>query len=971
MRVGISDFVYPYGVAARGNDPIDAAKAQNWTWTFGRAALIVAIHFGLQKLSLEFVVYPGHVSILWLPEGFLIAILCLIPKREWALPLILVLPTIVLGDASAGKAPLAAFGLAITNVLEAILGAMLLLKGGEGLSRQSSLAKMVLTILGAGAIPSAVGGLLGAWVMTTLGSATSYWHVWGTWSAATFVGILMTLPLTLALLNPVDRKSIATWLGAVEFVALLAASAGTGAMVFSQTSITNGSFGSGIYATFPIYIWGALRFGVLGAGASFLIVGLAASGFTSAGYGPFSIVTESVDRRVLLLQLYMMVAAISTQLLAAASVQREETSERLAQEELRYRSLVEQASDGIFVTDALGNCVEVNQAGCDLLGYSRDELIGMNLQMVLEPDQREQAPARLDAIQKGVRFFDDRSLIRKDGSRVLVEINATSIADGRILGICRDLSERTAHESIVQALVSGTASATGERFFALAVENLSSALSAQHALIAELDSPSGSTYRVLAMVDGDPSLLNQSLPISGTAAEKIVTLGRYVCGEDAQGQFPSDPILNRAQAESVLGVALRDGSGTPVGFAMVTHDQRRHAVEPDMSVMSIFGSRAGAEIERMRGERALRMSETRQRALLQAFPDTLFVMTSDGVYIDYHTLEPDRLRKPPTEFLGRSYRDVMPPDIAVNYDKAFEQIRRGKRPKVFEYVSDFHKVRRHYEVRHVAVDEGLVLAILRDITERKNFDAEIKRLNENLEKLVAERTVQLEAANQELESFAYSVSHDLRAPLRAIFSNAEMLREDLGTAATDSEAESIRRINLRAQEMTQLIDGLLKLSRIMRAELQRQSIDLSEMAHRILDSLARSLESRNIEFEIEPKIFAEGDPALLYALLQNLFENAVKFTGPVKKARIEFRTKVEDGELVYFVRDNGAGFNPDHADKLFRPFERLHAEEEFAGTGIGLATVQRIVTRHGGRIWAEGKPGAGATFYFTLAMKAG
>jgi light-regulated signal transduction histidine kinase (bacteriophytochrome) len=231
---------------------------------------------------------------------------------------------------------------------------------------------------------------------------------------------------------------------------------------------------------------------------------------------------------------------------------------------------------------------------------------------------------------------------------------------------------------------------------------------------------------------------------------------------------------------------------------------------------------------------------------------------------------------------------------------------------------------------------------------------------------VEERTAQLQVANQELESFAYAVSHDLRAPLRAIHANAEILREDMEGRATPDDIVSLDRVAARAEEMSGLIDGLLKLSRIMRAELKREKIDLSATAHMIAEGLVRSAPDRKVDFVIQDGLTAVGDGALLSAALGNLLENAFKFTSKKDSATIEFGAIKERRKTTYFVRDNGAGFDPKHSSKLFGPFERLHAHGEFGGTGIGLATVQRIVRRHGGEIWAEGEVDKGATFYFTL-----
>jgi PAS domain S-box-containing protein len=266
--------------------------------------------------------------------------------------------------------------------------------------------------------------------------------------------------------------------------------------------------------------------------------------------------------------------------------------------------------------------------------------------------------------------------------------------------------------------------------------------------------------------------------------------------------------------------------------------------------------------------------------------------------------------------------------------------------------------------------------VVRNITEkkegqeklRKAFE-EVKRKSEDLEianQVALRKGLELQASNQELEAFCYSVSHDLRSPLRGIAGFAQALDEDYGKALDARAKRYLDRIRAGAQRMGALIDDLLNLSRLTRAQLRPSAIDLTEISESVIQELQASDPDRKIKIEIQPRLNAEGDPGLIRAALDNLIRNAWKFTSKKDDAAIEIGKQLQGEQEVFFVKDNGAGFDMAFADKLFGAFQRLHAVDEFPGTGIGLATVRRIIHRHGGKVWVEAKEGVGATFYFTL-----
>lgn len=329
-----------------------------------------------------------------------------------------------------------------------------------------------------------------------------------------------------------------------------------------------------------------------------------------------------------------------------------------------------------------------------------------------------------------------------------------------------------------------------------------------------------------------------------------------------------------------------------------------------------------------------------------------------------------RLHLPGSEFSGDDLMAMTHPKDQERLQREWIEALQGLREYNTSYRVRIGGEDRWYGVRAEFERDELgravrAFGVTQEITERKRFENEIRRLNASLEQRIQERTRELKAAYDELESYSYAVAHDLRSPLRIINGFAQALGED--NPGLDGPSRThLERIMGASKKMGQLIDGLLQLAQVGRGDLQRQPVDLSSIARRQLEELAAQHPDRKVQWTVDPGLFAQADPPLVEALLQNLLHNAWKYTAQTADAQIRFFARDFDGQIHFCVRDNGAGFDMSRAQKLFQPFQRLHQPHEFSGLGIGLTTAQRIVQRHGGALRAEAAPGQGATFCFTL-----
>src|SRR5947209_5476875 len=405
----------------------------------------------------------------------------------------------------------------------------------------------------------------------------------------------------------------------------------------------------------------------------------------------------------------------------------------------------------------------------------------------------------------------------------------------------------------------------------------------------------------------------------------------------------------------------------------------RRVIERTAQLAAVNKEQQNGITERKRAEEGLRESEARKAAILESALDCIISINHLGEIIEFNAAAEKTFGYPRAKVLGRELSEtIIPPSLRDQHRRGLEHYLAtgegpvlGKRIEMPAMRADGTEFPVELAITRIGLEgPTMFTACLRDITDRKRAEGEIRKLNEDLERRVTERTVELEAANKELEAFTYSVAHDLRAPMRHIDGFSKILLQEFG-AQLDSDAQRyMQRIQEGVRNMGRLVDDLLNLARTGRKELAVELTGLKSLVEEVLKDLKAEVEGRQIEWQIDPLPFVECDPGLMRQVFSNLLLNAIKFTRPRERAFIQVWQRAMNGQTVIFVRDNGVGFSMKYADKLFGIFQRLHRLEDFEGTGVGLATVQRILRKHGGHIWAEAEIDKGATFYFTVEGQA-
>jgi PAS domain S-box-containing protein len=745
----------------------------------------------------------------------------------------------------------------------------------------------------------------------------------------------------------------------------------------------------------------------------------------------------------------------------------------LAKSEARFRGYFEQSVIGVAVSSPEKGWIEVNQATCDLLGYTSDELKRLTWADITHPDDLAADVAQFDRAVAGEidSYRLEKRFIRKGGTVVDVDlsVHCRRTAQGELeyfLALLSDITERkrlaeeldderqrfkllveNSSDAFILSQPDGTIDAVNPAASAMFGRSEEELRAVGRAGVVDWTDPrlaeaiatrarTGKFVGELRFIRADgtsfPGDISSNIYTDHTGEQKTSMVIRDLTErKGAEDALAASEALYRVMGEAVdYGVWATDAEGKAIYISpsfcelvgktfeeisnfgwldVLVPEQREevarlwqqsvstgepfehehHFVSADGQIRVVLArgnpvrgadgriaAWAGINLditERKSVDQALRDSEHRLRRFYEAGLIGVIYWTMDGRIVDANDgfLEMVGYTRTELEAGAIDWIHMTPPEFAELDARSVAELKatgRNATPFEKEYVRK-DGARLPVLVGGAMLDDERCngVALVLDISGQKRAEEELRLLNADLEQRVTERTAQLDAANKELESFAYSVSHDLRAPLRAMDGFAQVVLEDAAERLGEDDIEHLQRIRAAAQRMATLIDDLLQLSRATRERLTMQRVSVTALAESVVAELRESEPERCVEVVIAPDMMANADPTLLRMILFNLVGNAWKFTRKRDAGRIEVAPERVDGEQVFVVRDNGAGFDMRHAKHLFGAFQRMHRQEEFEGNGIGLATVQRLITAHGGRVWAEAEVDKGASFYFTLA----
>lgn len=940
--------------------------------------IILLVVFLSTRFGGFFSLPPSNISAFWPANALLLSTIFLLQARQQKTTLLLALPVYAVAEIWIGYPLRNAIIYGFANVAE-VASLLWLLKKTTIETLAFDCLRDLFVLLPLALLASSVGGVIGALEATQASAA--FGEVFLRWALADFFGYCLCAPLVLTWRNWRQYFGCETptriWELSTLLMALFLVSTFSSGVRFLGISAPLGAQ----FLPLPILLWAALRFGPPGGAIATVIV--ACSAFFSATHGVGLFAAGAPEENVASLQLFFAALVISVMTIASLNAERrksfnalreeiferKQAEEALRESEAKYRRIVDTSNEGIWMLGTDMRTTFVNSRMSEMLGYTPEEIIGRpTTDFMPEDDVREQMK-RLERRRQGLSENYECKFRHRDGRAVWITASATPIFDEKkcfhgSFAMLTDITERKKSE---------------EELLRLSLFQQTILNSAAYSIIST--NPDGivtgfnpAAERLLGYTANEvvgrktPSLWHDPQEMEQRAFFLSKELGKEI--KPGFAVFSTRPTLHLPE-ENEWTFIRKDGTRIPVNLSVT-------ALRDENGGITGFVGLIYDLTENKKAARELLESEHRMARILANIPGFAYVfrMTPDG-HGNFPYASPG---------IKKIY-GIKPEDVADDMAPAHLLVHPDDRPRIEKCIArsakemkpffvDFRICRPNtpecwVEARSIPEQEsdGSVFwyGFMLDITERKKAEEEIQMLNRELEQRVIKRTAELQAANKELEAFAYSVSHDLRAPLRHIGGFISILKERSEPMLDEKCRHYMDIISEAAQRMGMLIDDLLAFSRMGRSEMASEKVELRTLVREVIRDSEQETKGRSIDWRIGELPMVIGDRALLRAALTNLISNALKFTKNRSRAEVEIGCLPDHStESVVFIRDNGAGFDMQYADKLFGVFQRLHKSEDFEGTGIGLANVRRVIERHGGKTWADGKVDVGATIYFSL-----
>jgi PAS domain S-box-containing protein len=662
-------------------------------------------------------------------------------------------------------------------------------------------------------------------------------------------------------------------------------------------------------------------------------------------------------------------------------------SRSLRESQTRFRTIFNSINDSVLVLDAATfSILAVNNRFSEMYGYQEDELPSLTMEDLISDSAdyaSEDFRNRILAVKRGGPQIFDWHTRHKDGSFFWVEISMRVAQLGEdspaLVIVVRDIDRRKRSQQVQVAnyriVHLAQSKPTLYEFFTAVHQVLQTFVPAPNFFVA-LTRPSDQTiyypYHLdqheispFAQQEIDNFLLGKLDQNQGLLLVDSENLPAYLQNGFSEAGF-SVPFRRW------LGLSLNTAHGSLGTLVMKYYESEPYPGSVDLENLSLFAVQVAAALERKLAEDALRESEARWRTLMQSSSQLILTINRAGKILFVNQTLPDRISQLNEDEILLYF---LPGDSEQEKKNMLERVFGERASLAFEFSLPHDDAETAWFSANLApvIDRGNVeFAILNamDISTRKIAEDQVRGLNGQLEERVSQRTAMLEAANRELESFSYSISHDLRAPLRAINGFSRILEDEIEKGSPETRTRYLSLIRENAQQMGMLIDDLLAFSRLGRQAINPGTVPTREVLRQVLNSLDQEIQDRNILIVLPEDLpDCPGDAALLKQVWVNLVSNAIKFTRRQPNPKIEIGFAYGEGEVIYHVRDNGIGFDMKYADKLFGVFQRLHRAEDFEGTGVGLAIVHRLIDRHGGRVWVDASPGLGCTLFFSLPFR--